>query len=149
MCLGLDIWVSEVVEAYPFQPCPLQYTLEHVQDAVRRHRASMRGREHVLAGLVHALEDLDGIRSYRDIAVRVFRFQRCLHHLAVLPEYLTPDVDNSLFEINIAPFQPQQFSSPEVRCRVDVVELEHAAAPRLLEEGAEAFRRQYLHFLLL
>ena len=32
--------VPEVVEAYPFQSCPFQYPLEHVQDAVRGHGAA-------------------------------------------------------------------------------------------------------------
>ena len=34
-CRVLDIRVAQVVKAYPWQSCPFQHPLEHVQDAVR------------------------------------------------------------------------------------------------------------------
>ena len=119
LCLGLDIWVTEVVEAYPLQSCPFQHSLEHVQDAVRGYGASVWRGEYILVFLLHTFEDFDGICSYRNIAVRVFRFQRGLHHLAILTKYLPPDVEDALVQINVAPFQSQQFSSPEAGCEVE------------------------------
>ena len=33
-CRGLDIRVTQVMEAYPWQSRPLQHSLQHMQDAV-------------------------------------------------------------------------------------------------------------------
>ena len=81
--------VSEVVESYPIQPRPFQHPLEHMEDAVRGHRAAVWRGEDVLIFLLHPLEDFDGFRSYRDAAVGVFCFQGCFHHLTVLTENLS------------------------------------------------------------
>ena len=33
-CRELDIRVAQVMKAYPWQPCPFQHSLQHMQDAV-------------------------------------------------------------------------------------------------------------------
>ena len=86
----------QVMESDSFQSSPFQHPLEHVQDAVRGHRASERG-GYILVFLLHAVEDFDGIRSYRNIAVGIFRFQRGLHHLTVLTEDLSSDIKDATF----------------------------------------------------
>ena len=58
-------------------------------------------------------------------------------------------MDDALVQINVAPFQPKQFPSPEARREVDVVQFKHTAAPRFLEEGPQTLRRQNFHLLLL
>ena len=113
--------VTQVVEAYPLQSRPFQYPLEHMKDAVWGYGASVWRREDVFVFLLHALEDFDGFRSYRNIAVGVFRFQRGLDNFPILAEDLSSDVDDPLVQIDIAPLQPQQFSPPETRGEVDVV----------------------------
>lgn len=46
--------VSEVVESYPIQPRPFQHPLEHMEDAVRGHRAVVWRGEDVLIFLLRA-----------------------------------------------------------------------------------------------
>ena len=43
--------MPEVVKSDSFQSCPIQHSLEHVQDAVGRHGASGGRGEHMLATL--------------------------------------------------------------------------------------------------
>lgn len=47
-------------------------------------------------------------------------------------------MNNPHTQIDVTPFPSQQFPAPETRGKIDVVQLEHAAAPGLLEEGVEA-----------
>ena len=133
--------VTKVVEAYPLQSCPFQNPLEHVQNAVRGHRASVWRGEDVFVLLLYAPEDFNCICSYHNIAVGIFRFQRGLDYFPILAENLSSDVDDPLVQINVAPFQTQQFSPPEASCEVDVVQLKYTAAFRFLEEGSQTFRR--------
>ena len=81
-------------------------------------------------------------------AVGVFRFQRGLDHLAVLPGYSPLHLDHSAVEIYIRPFQPQQFAPPQSGGEIKVVELVHAAVPGFLEEGAELVGSQRFHLLV-
>ena len=81
-------------------------------------------------------------------AVGVFRFQRGLDHLAVLPGYGPLHLDHSAVEIYIRPFQPQQFVPPQSGGEIKVVELVHAAVPGFLEEGAELVGSQRFHLLV-
>jgi len=90
------------------QSCPLQYPLEHMQDAVRGDRTSGGGREDVLAGglPLHLAEKFHRVGSYRYVAVGIFRFQGRFHYGSVLAKNLPLDTDNAFLEVNIAPFQP-------------------------------------------
>ena len=54
--------------------------------------------------------------------VGVFRFQRGLDHLAVLPGYSPLHLDHSAVEIYIRPFQPQQFAPPQSGGEIKVVD---------------------------
>lgn len=47
-CRGLDIRVAHVMKSDPWQPCPLQYPMEHMPDAVRRNGTSVRRRKYIL-----------------------------------------------------------------------------------------------------
>ena len=80
--------VAEVMKADAGQPRPFQHPLEHVQHAVRGHRASGGRWEYPFAvarfsSLLH--QNVYRIRRQGQCAVGVFRFQRCLDHFAVLP----------------------------------------------------------------
>lgn len=80
-------------------------------------------------------------------AVGVFRFQR-RDHFAVLPGNGPLDFQYATVEINVRPFQSQQFAAPKSGGEVEVVELVHAAVPGFLKEGAELVGGQGLHFLV-
>ena len=58
------------------------------------------------------------------------------------------DFQHTTVEVDIRPFQPQQFAPPQSGGEVEVVELVHAAVPGLLEEGAELIRGQRFHLLV-
>ena len=58
------------------------------------------------------------------------------------------DFQHTTVEINVRPFQSQQFAPPQSRGEVEVVELVHAAVPALPEEGAELIRGQRFHLLV-
>ena len=91
------------MEPDPLQSCPFQYPLEHMEDAVWRHRASVWRGKDVFVFLLHAPEHFDCFCSYRDIAVGVFRFQRGPYHFSILSEDLPPDMDDPLGQINVGP----------------------------------------------
>ena len=61
--------------------------------------------EDVLVFLLHPFEDFDGVRSYRNIAVGIFCFQRGFYHLAVLTENLSSNMDDAFAQINVGPLQ--------------------------------------------
>ena len=58
------------------------------------------------------------------------------------------DFQHTTVEINVRPFQSQQFAAPKSGGEVEVVELVHAAVPGLLEEGAELIRGQRFHLFV-
>ena len=94
------------------QPRPFQHPLEHVQDAVRGHGASAWRWEYPLAvarfsSLLH--QNVYRIRRQRQRAVGIFRFQRGFDYLAVLPGNGPLDFQHTTVEINVRPFQSQQF----------------------------------------
>ena len=104
------------------QTCPFQHSLEHVQDAVRGYGASGWGREDVFTGgsLLHLPQQFYRVGSYRDVAVGVFCFQRCFHNCSILPQDLSLDADNSFIQVNIAPFESQQLTSPQAGGEVNI-----------------------------
>ena len=53
-----------------------------------------------------------------------------------------------MVEINVRPFQSQQFAAPKSGGEVEVVELVHAAVFGLLEECAELIRGQRFHLFV-
>ena len=52
-------------------------------------------------------------------------------------------------EVDVCPFQTQQFAPPQPGGEVEVVEFVHAAVPGLPEEGAELVGGQGFHLLVL
>ena len=58
------------------------------------------------------------------------------------------DFQHATVEVDVRPFQPQQFAPPKSGSEVEVVELIHAAVPGLLEEGTELVSGQGLHLLV-
>ena len=58
-------------------------------------------------------------------------------------------MDVPLVQIGVASLQPQQLSPSKASCKVDLVDLKHAAAPGLLEESTQTLRQQDFHFLPL
>ena len=85
----------------------------------------------------------------RQCAVGVFRFQRGFYHFAVLPGDGPLDFQHTTVEINVRPFQSQQFAPPKSGSEVEVVEFVHAAVPGLPEEGAELVGGQRFHLFVL
>lgn len=79
---------------------------------------------------------------------RRFSFQRCLDYFAVLPGNGPLDFQYATDEINVRPFQSQQFAAPKSGGEVEVVELVHAAVLSLMEEGAELVGGQRFHLLV-
>ena len=80
--------VTEIVESDAGQPRAFQHSLQHMQHAVRGHRASGGRWEYPFAvarfsSLLH--QNVYRIRRQGQCAVGVFRFQRCLDHFAILP----------------------------------------------------------------
>ena len=61
-----------------------------MQEAVRGHRITVWRGEYVLIFLLHAFENLNRIRSDRNVAVEVFRFQRGLAGFLFLCAILIP-----------------------------------------------------------
>ena len=87
-CLGLDIWVSQVMKSDLWQSCPLQDPVQHLEDAIREDRSACQRREHVLiaaAFLFLLFQDSYRISSQRDGSVGIFCFQRGLYHFFVDP----------------------------------------------------------------
>ena len=80
--------VTEIVESDAGQPRAFQHSLQHMQHAVRGHRASGGGREYPFAvpnfAFLH-FQNAYRVCRQRQCAVGVFRFQRCLDHFAILP----------------------------------------------------------------
>ena len=116
--------MSQIVEADLGETCPLQYPMQHVEYAVRRNGSSSWRREYiwaVTAFLFLLPQNAHRICRQRQGAVGIFRLQRCLNNLTIdsgdLPMY--PEV--ALFQINILPLQPQQFTSPEASSQFDIV----------------------------
>ena len=134
-----------------FQSRPLQYPLEHMQDAIWRDRPACGRWEYILAAATNFFS-LRFQNFYRvcwngNAAVGVFRFQRRLYHSSVLPHDLPADVENAVFQIDVIPFQSQQFSAPKAGEQVDVVEFEYTAFFGFIEEGGQLVRRDGFHFL--
>ena len=122
-----------------------------MQHAVRGHGASGGRWEHPFAAtrfspLMH--QNAYRVCRQRQRAVGVFRFQRCLDYFAVLPGNGPLDFQYATDEINVRPFQSQQFAAPKSGGEVEVVELVHAAVLSLMEEGAELVGGQRFHLLV-
>ena len=58
------------------------------------------------------------------------------------------DFQHATVEVDVRPFQSQQFAPPQAGGQIDVVQGEHAAVPGLAEEGAELISGQRFHFLV-
>ena len=58
------------------------------------------------------------------------------------------DFQHATVEVNVRPFQSQQFAPPKSGSEVEVVELVHAAVPGFLKEGAELVGGQGFHFFV-
>ena len=80
--------VAEIVKADAGQPRPFQHSLQHMQHAVRGHRASAWRWEYPFAisdfAFLH-FQNVHRIRRQRQCAVGVFCFQRGFDYFAVLP----------------------------------------------------------------
>ena len=59
------------------------------------------------------------------------------------------DFQHTTVEVDVRPFQSQQFAPPQSRGKVEVVELVHTAVSGLLEEGAELVGGQGFHLFVL
>lgn len=77
-CLGLDIWVSHIVEADFRQSRPFQYPVEHMEHAVREDRATCGRGEHIRAvGFPLLLfENLHGVLPDGNASIGVLRLER-------------------------------------------------------------------------
>ena len=126
------------MEPYLRQPCPFQYPVEHMQDAVRGHGAAGGGREHILAEIAVLLflfsQNAYRIGTNADVAVGVFRFQWSHLHLAVDPAHLPPDMDDTIIKVNVLPFQPQQFTPSEAGRRMRSLDAETALLVKKLRD---------------
>ena len=58
------------------------------------------------------------------------------------------DFQHATVEVNVCPFQSQQFAPPKSGGEVEVVEFVHAAVPGLLEKGAELIRGQRFYLFV-
>ena len=58
-------------------------------------------------------------------AVGVFRFQWCFDYFAILPRDGPLDFQHTTVEVNVCPFQPQQFATAQSGGKVEVVELSY------------------------
>ena len=133
------------------QPCSFQHPLEHMQHAVRGHRASGRRWEYPFAVPNFAFLHFQNAYRFcrqRQGAVGVFCFQRGFDHFAILPGNSPLDFQYATVKVYIRPFQSQQFSPPKSGSEVEVVELVHAAVSGLLEEGAELVGGQGFHLFV-
>lgn len=114
--------------------------------------ASGWGREHIGAGaafLSLLSQDFYCVCRQRQDPVCVFRLQRSFYNLTVNPADLPLNPEAALIQIDILPFQPQQFSSPETGGQFDVIHLKHSGFLGLPQEGGQLLYRQGFHFLVL
>ena len=143
--------VAEIMKAYAGQSGPFQYSLQHMQDAVRGHGASGGRWEYPFAvtrfsSLLH--QNVYRICRQWQGAIGVFCFQRGLDHFSVLPGNGPLNFQHTTVEVNVRPLQPQQFPTAQAGGQVDVVQGEHAAIPGLAEEGAELVGGQGFHLFV-
>ena len=105
-CRVLDIRVTEIVESDAGQPRAFQHSLQHMQHAVRGHRASGGGREYPFAvpnfAFLH-FQNAYRVCRQRQCAVGVFRFQWGFYHLAVLPGNGPLDFQYATVEVDVRP----------------------------------------------
>lgn len=122
-----------------------------MQYAVRGDGTAIGGWEH--PGATPHFSSLFFQNAYRIFCqgqgtVGVFRFQGSLHHFPVDAGDLPPYPKVTPFQINILPFQPQQFAPPQACGQFQIVQLKHAAIPDLPEEGGQLHRGQGFHLLV-
>ena len=145
--------MPEIMEADHLQPGPFQDPVQHVQHAVGAHRSAAGRGEDIGAEprlpFLLLPEHLDRLRREDDLPVGVLRFQRRLLHLAPDPRDLPLDVDAARGEVHVLPLDAQQLPAPQAGGQLRIVQLEHAAALRLREEGFQLVQRQRLHLRLL
>ena len=123
-----------------------------MQHAARGDRPAGGAGEHPRAAscfLSLCFQDVYRILCQRQGTVGVFRFQGCLHHLAVDPGDLPPNPEVAPLQINVLPFQAEKFSPAEPSSQFQIVELKHAAVLGLSQEGLELLHQQGFHLLVL
>ena len=87
----------------------------------------------------HVTEQFCHLVGQRQHTVGVLGFERVLFHLSVDPQDLSLHRDRLLPEIDVRPFQAQQFPSPKSCHQFGVVEFVLPAVSGFLKEPADLF----------
>ena len=119
--------------------------------AVRRDGAARRRREHIFAVSFPPLlfENLYCVLSDGHASIRVFRLERCLHHLAVDPGNLAAYLDRAPLQVDVLPLEAQQLTPAQTSGQLDVVQLEHAALLGFVEKGRQLLGGESFHLPVL
>ncbi len=125
--------------------------MEHMEHAVWGDGAACGRGEHVFTvGFSPLLlEDFHGIVPDGHAPIGVFRLERCLYHLPVDPGNLAAHLDRAPLQVDVLPFEAQQFAPAQARGQLNVVHLEHAALPGLMQEGRQLLGGKGFHLPVL
>ena len=95
------------------------------------------------------MQNRHNVSRHYDLSVGVLCFQWRLLLLAARAGDLAVDVDDVEIEVQIRPFQPQQFAPAQAGGELRAVQLEHSRAFRFLEGPVQGLQRKRFRFLLL
>ena len=152
-CLGLDIWVPQIVKSYMLDPCRRQNLLMGVPEGVRIvHRARLGRGEHIrVVRVLLVFQDQQIHRLLRDgdDADGVAGLGLAHLELPVDAVHLFRHGDGHIFHVQVSPEEGQQLAPAQAAGEFQVVRREQTAPVGLLEIGPNLLGKQNFHLLLL